>query len=148
MPMEFTGEKNYREHELRKDKEKWMVISFSWNKTIVTTRSNDGEREVIGCIVYTYIYTSINVCHLKEFIVHLFATPSFHASSRNFFFSSLSYDENERLFRKDDFHRAVKSIRYRGIATRTILSRIFAETHDRETEMIVMIERIGRRDSL
>lgn len=65
-----------------------------------------------------------------------------------FFFSSLSYDENERLFRKDDFHRAVKSIRYRGIATRTILSRIFAETHDRETEMIVMIERIGRRDSL
>lgn len=60
-----------------------------------------------------YIYTSINVCHLKEFIVHLFATPSFHASSRNFFFSSLSYDENERLFRKDDFHRAVKSIRYR-----------------------------------
>ena len=69
MPMEFTGKKNYREHELRKDKEKWMVISFSWNKTIVTTRSNDGEREVIGCIVY--IYTSINVCHLKEFIVHL-----------------------------------------------------------------------------
>lgn len=71
MPMEFTGKKNYREHELRKDKEKWMVISFSWNKTIVTTRSNDGKREVIGCIVYTYIYTSINVCHLKEFIVHL-----------------------------------------------------------------------------
>lgn len=129
MPMEFTGKKNYREHELRKDKEKWMVISFSWNKTIVTTRSNDGEREVIGCIVYIYIYiVHINVCHLKEFIVHLFATPSFHASSRNFFFSSLSYDENERLFRKDDFHRAVKSIRYRGIATRTILSRIFVET--------------------
>lgn len=87
MPMEFTGKKNYREHELRKDKEKWMVISFSWNKTIVTTRSNDGEREVIGCIVYIYIYiVHINVCHLKEFIVHLFATPSFHASSRNFFF--------------------------------------------------------------
>lgn len=61
------------------------------------------------------------------------------------FFFSLSYDENERLFRKDDFHRAVKSIRYRGIATRTILSRIFAKTHDRETEMI---ERIGRRDWL
>lgn len=72
MPMEFTGKKNYREHELRKDKEKWMVISFSWNKTIVTTRSNDGEREVIGCIVYIYIYiVHINVCHLKEFIVHL-----------------------------------------------------------------------------
>lgn len=113
MPMEFTGKKNYREHELRKDKEKWMVISFSWNKTIVTTRSNDGEREVIGCIVYTYIYIDKRMPFKGIYRTPL-ATPSFHAPSRNFFFFfSLSYDENERLFRKDDFHRAVKSIRYR-----------------------------------
>lgn len=55
MPMEFTEKKNYREHELRKDKEKWMVISFSRNKTIVTlgrmTKRGDWIR------IYIYIYT-------------------------------------------------------------------------------------------
>lgn len=62
-----------------------MVISFSWNKTIVTTRSNDGEREVIGCIVYTYIYIDKRMPFKGIYRTPL-ATPSFHAPSRNFFF--------------------------------------------------------------
>lgn len=61
MPMEFTEKKNYREHELRKDKEKWMVISFSRNKTIVT-RSNDGERWLDVSYICIYIYVYAYVC--------------------------------------------------------------------------------------
>lgn len=127
MPMEFTGKKNYREHELCKDKEKWMVISFSWNKTIVTTRSNDGEREVIGCIVYIYIYiVHINVCHLKEFIVHLSlllrSMPLVETSFFFFLYPTMKMNDfSGKMIFTEQWNRSV-------IATRTILSRIFTET--------------------
>lgn len=83
MPMEFTEKKNYREHELRKDKEKWMVISFSRNKTIVTlgrmTKRGDWIR----------IYIPINVCRFKGIYRTAFATSSFHAPMKLFFPMSL-----------------------------------------------------------
>lgn len=83
MPMEFTEKKNYREHELRKDKEKWMVISFSRNKTIVTlgrmTKRGDWIR----------IYIPINVCRFKGIYRTALATSSFHAPMKLFFSMSL-----------------------------------------------------------
>lgn len=95
---------------------------------------------------------SINVCHLKEFILHLSlllrSMPRVWKFLKVFLFSPMScYDENEKRRGKMIFTERVKLIRYRRIyrkRERSYHGFLYHRRHDRisETE-IVMIERMG-----